>query len=247
VSIPFAICCISRDQTVPYSVFPEDVKSPLIYEPELTLSSFPPLRSAGATAVRRAATKTILNAGYLDVIKGNRAEILACTPAGAQTQQRGVDSGDAESGGGHEKAEAEQRALAATVRALAAQRRNVVVATGRTDLIAVGGAHSGGTAAPVLAVANGHAYLGAVTGTGCCLGTAISAMVAASPDDKLGATLAALLLYEIAAEVAAARPDVRGPGTFVPAFLDELYNLRVATANGDVAWLDRAKVSVVAL
>jgi thiamine-phosphate diphosphorylase/hydroxyethylthiazole kinase len=29
----------------------------------------------------------------------------------------------------------------------------------------------------------------------------------------------------VAAEVAAARPDVRGPGTFRAALLDELYNL----------------------
>ena len=43
----------------------------------------------------------------------------------------------------------------------------------------------------------------------------------------------------IAAEVAAARPDVRGPGTFRAALLDELYNLRAE----DV--LQRAKLEVI--
>lgn len=171
------------------------------------------------------------------MIKGNRSEILTCTPAGSQIQQRGVDSADGDG---------DQRALAATVADLAARRRNVIVATGPTDLIAAASPGSNGGAI-VLAVANGHPYLGMVTGTGCCLGTTISAMVAACPEDKLAATLAALLLFEIAAEVAAERPDVKGPGTFVPAFLDELYNLRCATARGDLAWLDRAKVSIVSV
>ena len=32
-------------------------------------------------------------------------------------------------------------------------------------------------------------------------------------------------VFNVAAEIAAARPDVRGPGTFRAALLDELYNL----------------------
>lgn len=34
-----------------------------------------------------------------------------------------------------------------------------------------------------------------------------------------------MLVYTIAAEVAAAREDVKGPGTFRAALIDELYNL----------------------
>lgn len=186
--------------------------------------------SAGATAVRRAATKTILNAGYVDVLKGNQSEILTCTPAGASLQQRGVDSSA--------DASQTQEKLAATVRELAQLRRNTVVMTGVTDLVSAGGA--------VYAVGNGHEYLGVVTGTGCCLGTTVSAMVAAYPEDKVAATVAGLLLYEIAAEVAAEREDVKGPGTFVPAFLDELFNLRKSIARGDEGWRQRAMLSVVA-
>ncbi|KAK6205881.1 hypothetical protein LQW54_008071 [Pestalotiopsis sp. IQ-011] len=184
---------------------------------------------AGATAVRRAATKTILNAGYVDVLKGNQSEILTCTPSGASLQQRGVDSSA--------DASLTQDKLAATVRELAQLRRATVVMTGETDLVSGGGA--------VYAVGNGHEYLGVVTGTGCCLGTTVSAMVAAYPEDKVAATVAGLLLYEIAAEVAAERDDVRGPGTFVPAFLDELFNLRKQIVRGEEGWLKRAKLSVL--
>ncbi|KAI1492095.1 TMP-TENI-domain-containing protein [Biscogniauxia mediterranea] len=202
-----------------------DVGGPVVFDPV----------GAGATAVRRAAVKTILGGGYVDVLKGNQSEILSCihsadADTGVQQQQRGVDSGPAE---------ADTRKLARAIAQLANRRRNVVVVTGKTDLVTDG--------RRAYAVANGHELLGAVTGTGCCLGTAISAAVAARPADKLAATLAALLHYNIAAERAAARADVRGPGTFVPAFLDELYGIRRSTVAGDLGWLERARVEEVVL
>lgn len=40
-----------------------------------------------------------------------------------------------------------------------------------------------------------------------------------------GANEDRVCVINVAAEVAAARPDVRGPGTFRAALLDELYNL----------------------
>ncbi|KAI1368408.1 Hydroxyethylthiazole kinase family-domain-containing protein [Xylaria arbuscula] len=185
---------------------------------------------AGATAVRRAATKTILGGGYIDVLKGNRSEILSCLPGGSTVQQRGVDSAEGEMN---------IRELSSAIRGLAILRKNIVMVTGRTDFVTAGG--------HVYAINNGHEYLGMVTGTGCCLGTTISAMIAAYPQNKLDAVIAGALLYNIAAEIAAARDDVKGPGSFVPAFLDELYNVRVATAKGDISWLQRAKVSIVVI
>ncbi|KAI0902437.1 TMP-TENI-domain-containing protein [Annulohypoxylon nitens] len=183
---------------------------------------------AGATAVRRSAVKTILNAGYVDVLKGNRSEIMSLRAGNENTQQRGVDS--------HSESDWTLGYLKDTVQALARFRKHIVVMTGEIDIISAG--------ERVYTVENGHEYLGEVTGTGCCLGTAISAMVAAYPDDKLGAVVAALLFYNIAAEIAAERPDVKGPGTFVPAFIDELHNLRKATVGGDIEWLKRADMTV---
>ncbi|KAJ3556953.1 hypothetical protein NPX13_g10026 [Xylaria arbuscula] len=182
---------------------------------------------AGATAVRRAATKTILGGGYIDVLKGNRSEILSCLPGGSTVQQRGVDSAEGEMN---------IRELSSAIRGLAILRKNIVMVTGKTDFVTAGG--------HVYAINNGHEYLGMVTGTGCCLGTTISAMIAAYPQNKLDAVIAGALLYNIAAEMAAARDDVKGPGSFVPAFLDELYNVRVATAKGDISWLQRAKFEI---
>jgi thiamine-phosphate diphosphorylase / hydroxyethylthiazole kinase len=133
--------------------------------------------------------------------------------------------------------ETDTQKLGTTIKELAVLRKNIVVMTGKTDFVTAG--------ERVFKVDNGHEYLGMITGTGCCLGTTISAMVAAYREDKLTAVLAGLLHYSIAAEVAAEREDVKGPGTFVPAFIDELYNLRKKTVAGDLGWLARAKVSVL--
>ncbi|KAH6624904.1 Hydroxyethylthiazole kinase family-domain-containing protein [Chaetomium sp. MPI-SDFR-AT-0129] len=205
---------------------------PVVYDPV----------GAGATAIRRAAVKTILSSGYLDVIKGNEGEIKTVfnsstsgsTSGQAQEQeeqQRGVDSSST--------LDATQKAQ--LVRALAAREKNVVVLTGKTDFV------SDGTR--TFAIDNGHAYLGMVTGTGCTLGTTISAAIASRRAvggvDRLVAVIAAILHFEIAAEIAAVRPEVRGPGTFVPAFLDELYLIRQATVKGDLTWLEKAKVKKV--
>ncbi|KAH7349477.1 hydroxyethylthiazole kinase [Plectosphaerella cucumerina] len=200
---------------------------PVVYDPV----------GAGATAVRRAAVRRIMAGGYLDVIKGNEGEITTVLGEDAsQVQQKGVDS--APSG-------LDVTARARLVRRLAARERNVVLMTGAVDVV------SDGTR--TFAVSNGHPLMGEVTGTGCALGTTVSAALAAQrrtggeDGDRLAGVVAALLHYEIAAERAAVRSDVQGPGTFVPAFLDELARIRRMTVEGDVAWLEAAKVEEVPL
>lgn len=180
----------------------------------------------GATAVRRSAVKTLLAAGYFDVIKGNEGEIK--TVFGSLVQQRGVDSGASTSS-------LEEKA--SIVRDLALRERNVVLMTGAVDVVSDG--------VRTYAVSNGHEILGRITGSGCVLGTIISAMLAVNRGDKLLAVLSALLHYEIAAEIAAVRDDVKGPGTFVPALIDELYNIQKANSEGDLRWIDKAKVEAI--
>lgn len=93
---------------------------------------------------------------------------------------------------------------------------------------------------------NGHALLGDVTGTGCSLGTVLSAMVAAfKGGSPLIAAVAGIVMYGIAAERAAKRHDVMGPGTFAPAFIDELYAIRTENANGNTEWLKAARIEVM--
>ncbi|KXH30757.1 hydroxyethylthiazole kinase [Colletotrichum simmondsii] len=183
---------------------------------------------AGATSIRRNAVKTILAGGYLDLIKGNEGEIKTVWGEGTLEQQKGVDSSSTLS----------PAQKAKLVRDLAKRERNVVLMTGKTDYLSDG--------SRTLAVDNGHELLGQITGTGCVLGTTVSAMLAAWADeDKLLAVLAGLLHFEIAAERAAVRADVQGPGTFVPAFIDELARVRRVTVEGDLTWLQGAKVKAV--
>ncbi|KAL7901035.1 Hydroxyethylthiazole kinase family domain-containing protein [Trichoderma sp. SZMC 28014] len=188
---------------------------PVVYDPV----------GAGATAIRRNAVKTLLSSGHFTVIKGNEREIQ--TVYGSSVSQRGVDSSSSLT--------IPQRATLA--RALARRTGAVVILTGKTDVVS--------DASRTFRVDNGHELLGQVTGTGCTLGTTVSAMVAAFRSDVLVAALAGLVLFEIAAERAAVRDDVRGPGTFVPAFIDELSAVRKETAEGNVAWLAKARIEAL--
>lgn len=188
---------------------------------------------AGATSIRRNALSELMNVGYFDLIKGNEREILQVAKASGftvsdTTQQRGVDSGSA-------LFSLEQRAY--IVSRIALRERNVVLMTGATDVI------SDGTR--TYAISNGHEYLGMITGSGCTLGTTLSAYLAVNQEDKLHAVVAGILHYEIAAEYAAKREDVKGPGTFVPAFIDELCIRGKEIAEGKMTWDGLAKVECI--
>lgn len=55
-------------------------------------------------------------------------------------------------------------------------------------------------------------------------------------------------MYEIAAENAAAKDTVHGPGTFLPAFLDEIHSICQKASEGDLTWAQgRAKIEEVQL
>jgi len=182
---------------------------------------------AGATEVRRGAVKTLMAGGYFDVIKGNEAEITQVF--GQQTaQQHGVDSG---------ASQLDDMAKARLVRDLAARERNVVVMTGVTDFVSDG--------ERTYAITNGHEYLGHITGSGCVLGTTIASMLAVCRGDKLLAAIAGLLVYEIAAEFTVSQSNVGGPGTFVPAFLDQLYHVSRNISGETLKLLQWANVELV--
>ncbi|KAL8932114.1 MAG: hypothetical protein Q9216_006956 [Gyalolechia sp. 2 TL-2023] len=182
---------------------------------------------AGATGLRRGAVQTLLASCYFEVIKGNENEIRVLL-GDVTTQQRGVDSGASTS------SDIEKAWLAKN---LAEQERNVVILTGKTDYI------SDGTRTYVMK--NGSEYLSHVTGTGCVLGTTLAACVAIYEEDRLLAALSGMLMFEIASERAGMREDVRGPGTFVPAFIDELYIVAKQAQQSDAGWLANAKVEAV--
>lgn len=182
---------------------------------------------AGATKVRNAAVKSLMNGGYFDVIKGNENEIATVLGRSAQ-QQKGVDSGNSVTS---------PEDKARLTKQLALRERNTVVLTGAVDYLSDGDR--------TYAIKNGSSYLGEITGSGCTLGTTIAAFLAVHKEDRLLAALSGLLMFEIAAENVAKRPDVKGPGTFVPAFLDELSKIRKRSRLKDWEWLASAKVEEV--
>jgi thiamine-phosphate diphosphorylase/hydroxyethylthiazole kinase len=180
---------------------------------------------AGATEQRREGVKALMAGGYFDLIKGNEGEIRTVYGA-AGVKQHGVDSGASQ------LSQAERVEL---VRKLAARERNIVLMTGSTDVLSDG--------ERTFLISNGHEYLGEITGSGCTLGTTIASVLAVEREDKLLGALAGILLYEIAAERAAEKS--KGPGSFVPAFIDALYHLREASKKGDGSWAQGAKVEAV--
>jgi thiamine-phosphate diphosphorylase / hydroxyethylthiazole kinase len=193
-----------------------EVGAPVVFDPV----------GAGATAFRRDNVKRLLAAGFFSVIKGNESEILAVEAAGAcsspstnntsttttTSQQRGVDSGPSTSTS-HDKA--------LLVRTLACRENNIILLTGKTDYLSDG--HR------TYAITNGSHYLSLITGSGCALGAVIASYLAVYKEDKLLAVLAGVLHYEIASEMASLH--TKGPGTFIPAFLDALYEIRHDTAS----------------
>ncbi|KAI1971416.1 thiamine biosynthetic bifunctional enzyme [Ophidiomyces ophidiicola] len=177
---------------------------------------------AAASQVRRNMVKDLLAEGYFTLIKG----ILRRAP----TKQIGVDSGPST---------LNLIEKATVVQELAIREKNIVLMTGPIDILSDG--------MRTLAIKNGHHYLGQVTGTGCVLGLIAASFLAVERTDKLLAVLAGVIMFEIASENAASREDVKGPGTFVPALLDELYALREGTkAHPKKNWIkERARLQIL--
>ena len=131
------------------------------------------------------------------VVRGNASEIIALSGTGVGG--RGVDALDSV-----------ETALPAA-RSLAESTGGIVAVSGAVDLLTDG--------IRVVRIATGDPMLTRITGGGCALGAVMAAFLAAD-DDHLAATVAAVTVYTIAAELAAAQSA--GPGTFGVAFLDAL-------------------------
>jgi hydroxyethylthiazole kinase len=168
---------------------------------------------AGATSYRTDTARRILGEVDVAVLRGNAGEIA--TLVGVEAEVRGVESIAAGS---------DPAGLART----AATHLTVVASvTGAVDHVSDGGR--------VLAVANGHRLLGAVTGTGCMATAITGCFLAAKPDAALEAAAEALAAFGVAAEDAAR--DAKGPGWFHVSLYDALAALDPQTLD------DRAKIS----
>ena len=165
---------------------------------------------AGATRYRTETSKRILSEVDVAVLRGNAGEVA--TLVGVEAEVRGVESVGA-GAGGDELARAAARSLGC-----------VVSVTGAVDHV------SDGTR--VLAIANGHPFLGAVTGTGCMSTAVTGCFVAVCGEELLEGAASALAAFGVAGEHAAV--EAKGPGTFHVALYDALYNLDPDTLDREV-------------
>ena len=153
---------------------------------------------AGATTYRTTTARRILDEVDVTVLRANQGE--TATLVGQEAEVRGVES----IGGGGNPAE--------LARAAARNLGVVAAVTGVVDHVSDG--------ERVLSVANGHALLAAVTGTGCMASAITGCFLAVKRGSPLEAAAEALAAFGVAAEDAAR--EARGPGSFHVALYDAL-------------------------
>ena len=103
---------------------------------------------------------------------------------------------------------------------LAKRRSCTVVITGKEDIVA--------DESRVVRVKNGHTMMADIVGTG-CMASSVIGTFAAVEKDLVSASVAGLVCFEIAAEIAAR--DAKGPGTFKESLYDSVYSLDSETIN----------------
>jgi hydroxyethylthiazole kinase len=168
---------------------------------------------AGATRYRTETALRLLDEVKVAVLRGNQGEVA--TLVGVEAEVRGVESIGAGS---------EPVYLART----AARNLELVAAvTGPVDHVSDGDR--------VLAVANGHELLAAVTGTGCMSSAITGCFLAVAGDWPLDAAAAALAAFGVAGEDASR--EAKGPGSFHVGLYDALAGLEPVTLDA------RARIS----
>lgn len=153
-----------------------------------------------ASEFRTNAVNKLLKEIQFTAIKGNAGEMAFLVDIPWQT--KGVESIDDNS--------SEITSIASKV---AEKYKTIAIITGETDII------SDGT--NIEKNKSGHVYLTKITGTGCLLGSLITASLAVSkkPFQAITETVS---FYGRAAEYTVQHNQVNGSGTFMPHFLDAL-------------------------
>ena len=160
---------------------------------------------AGATTYRTETAKRILDELDVTVLRGNAGEVA--TLVGVDAEVRGVES----IATGGDPAELARQA--------AKQLGVIASVTGPVDHVSDG--------ETVIAIANGHPLMAAITGTGCMSSALTGCFLAVNRDAPLDAAAEALVAFGVAGEDAAA--TAKGPGSFHVALYDELAALDPVT------------------
>ena len=162
----------------------------------------------GASPLRQEVLADLLTSCQLTAIRGNISELRAL--AGLATDAGGVDAStsDLATKEGFEQAIAMAKELAIT-------HHTIIAISGEVDIITDG--------TTVLTVHGGNEIMTRVTGTGCTLTGILAAFVAASPDNPLEASAAAIAMMCVAGDEALAHTGTpTGTGTFRTLMMDAL-------------------------
>ena len=163
---------------------------------------------AGASRLRTAASLRLLDMVRPQIVRGNASEIMALAseirraerlPSSASSTTKGVDSLN------------DSREAVGSARLLAERFGCVVSISGERDFVTDG--------ETVLVVEGGSPLMPLVTGMGCSAAAVTGAYAACA--EPLTAAAAAMAVFASAGEKSGRL--AKGPGTFLPHFLDELY------------------------
>ncbi len=155
---------------------------------------------AGATKLRDDKCRELIDEIKISVIKGNSSEIARI--AGLEVKTKGVDSFPVSMN------------IRDFSRVLATRCKSIIVVTGESDLVTDGNR--------IFEISNGDKIMADLVGTGCMATSVIGAFAAVEPD-LAKASVAGLVCFEVAAELAARSAD--GPGSFKQRLYDSLYKL----------------------
>mgnify|MGYP002509532921 CR=1 FL=1 len=166
---------------------------------------------AGASKLRTETAGALLDRYDVKVIRGNMSEMKALAGAAATTRGVDVSPNDVVTDGNLAES-------AAFAKALAAKTGAVVAITGAIDIVA--------DAERAIAIRNGSAIMGKITGAGCMLTCVAAAYAVANQETLFEGVVAAVAGMGVAGEMAAARMQpVDGNASFRTYLIDALYNL----------------------
>ncbi|KAL3620072.1 hypothetical protein CASFOL_034984 [Castilleja foliolosa] len=158
--------------------------------------------AAGSSGFRLAACLELLNLRPT-VVRGNASEIIALFKGSVDQNSKGADST-------HESTDA-----VAAAKSLAQTTGGIVAVSGAVDIVTDG--------QRVVGAKNGVPMLQRITATGCSVTALIAAFVAVDPSRPFEATVTALSVFGIAAQMG--METAKGPASLRTNLIDALYGL----------------------
>lgn len=175
---------------------------------------------AGASKLRTATALELLKQGTFTVIRGNSSEIRTLINGTGHT--KGVDAGASDA-----ITEENVTDFVRLLKEFAKSHDTIVVVTGETDIVTDG--------EKTYFIRNGKKEMSSITGSGCQLSGLIAAFVAASPQEALCATAAAVAAMGLAGEIAYENlQEGEGNATYRNRIIDAIYHMNGEILEGGI-------------